>query len=303
PTTLRADELGALITAFTALFDLQPGAEVTCEANPDTVDVAYLEALRAGGVERLSIGVQSFDRAVLEALDRVHPASSARRAFAAARRAGFTNVSVDLIYGARGETLPSWVRTLDEAIALRPEHLSCYALTVEPNTRLGRSVATGTLVPPEPDLQADMYEAACERLAAAGYRHYEVSNWAFPGFESRHNLGYWEGRAYLGLGAGAHSFRSDRRWWNVRPPERYLALVEDGRPPLGGGERLTEQEARLEHLLLALRRADGLPVEEVPPDVAASFAERGLSVLEGDRFLPTEPGMLLANEMVLALSP
>ena len=303
PTTLPAGDLGAVIRGFRSLFDVEDGAEITCEANPDTVDDGYLEALRATGVNRLSIGVQSFDAGVLEALERVHPASSARRAYWAARRAAFSNVGIDLIYGARGETLGSWTRTLDEAIELRPDHLSCYALTIEPNTRLGRAVATGSAPPPDADLQADMYDAACERLAAAGYRHYEVSNWAVPGFESRHNTGYWEGRPYVGLGAGAHSFRSGRRWWNVRPPQRYLELVEEGRIPLGGEERLSEDGARLEALLLSLRRVEGVPAGAVPPELAASLAGRGLGVREDDRFRLTDRGLLVANEVVLALSP
>jgi oxygen-independent coproporphyrinogen-3 oxidase len=284
-------------------FEVETDAEVTSEANPDTVDESSLAALRAAGVTRLSMGVQSFDPSVLESLERIHSADSARRAYAHARGAGFENVNLDFIYGARGETIESWRRTLHEAVALRPEHLSCYALTIEPGTPLGGKVVSGEVPPPDPDLQAGMFELACEALAEAGYRHYEVSNWALPGHECVHNLGYWEGRPYLGLGAGAHSYRDRRRWWNVRPPARYIELAMAGRSPVGGDERLSEDQVRLERILLGIRSAEGLPAAEVSPDSASELVGRGLARLERDRLTLTERGMLLANEAVLALSP
>src|SRR5207245_4757965 len=173
------------------------------------------------------------------------------QAFHAARAAGYEDVNLDLMYGTDGETFDSWRCTLTEAIELGPDHLSCYALTIESATPLGREVAVGARPGPDPDLQADMFHMACELLAAAGYVHYEISNWAKPGHECVHNLGYWEGRPYLGLGAGAHSFRAARRWWNLRPPAAYIATVEEGRAPLGGGETLTADGVRLERVSLA----------------------------------------------------
>jgi oxygen-independent coproporphyrinogen-3 oxidase len=303
PTTLPPKAIGRLLQGFRERFDVQPDAEITSEANPDTVDEAYLRELRSAGINRLSMGVQSFDPVVLEALERIHSADSARRAFAAAREAGYDDVNLDFIYGAVGERLESWRRTLEEAVALRPEHLSCYALTIEPGTPLGARVASGETPPPDPDLQAEMFELTCELLGRAGYRHYEVSNWALPGHECVHNLGYWEGRPYLGLGAGAHSYRERHRWWNVRPPARYIELATAGDSPIGGEERLTEEEARLEHVLLGIRSAEGLPLREVAPEAAAELVERGLATLTRDRLALTERGMLLANEAVLALSP
>lgn len=302
PTTVPAEGLGALLRSLRGTFRLAPGAEVTVEANPDTVDEPYLSRLLEAGVTRLSMGVQSFDPAVLAALERVHSAASARAAYAAARRAGFRDVNLDLIYGAHGEGLESWRRTLEEAVALGPDHLSCYALTVEPATPLGRKVRLGLVPPPDPDLQAEMYEAACELLARAGYEHYEVSNWARPGHRCLHNLGYWEGRPYLGLGAGAHSFRDPARWWNVRPPQQYLELVEAGRLPVGGEEALSEEDRRLERLLLSLRVAEGVPAEWVPAGEAERFVEEGLARVGGGRFALTDRGMFLANEVVLALA-
>jgi len=302
PTTLDADELARLLARLRERFDLEPGAEVTIEANPDTVDEEKLAALREAGYTRLSMGAQSFDQRVLDALERVHGPASVHRAFAAARAAGHTDVNLDLIYGANGETLASWRRTLEETIALRPEHVSAYALTIEPATPLGRKVQTGLVPGPEPDLQADMFDLACELLGEAGYGHYEVSNWAFPGFECRHNLGYWRKQPYLGLGAGAHSYRDGRRWWNVRPPAEYLDVVEHGQRPVGGEERLTPEDERLEDVFLKLRILEGVPVASVDRDVASGFLQQGLLRRRDGHLVPTERGMLLLNELVLALA-
>jgi putative oxygen-independent coproporphyrinogen III oxidase len=300
PTTLPVSTLNGLVSRLRDVFDVFDDAEFTVEANPDTVDEPYLRALLAAGVTRLSIGVQSFDSEVLRSLDRIHSAESPRIAFKAARAAGFDNVNLDLIYGADGETVESWACTLEEAISLGPEHLSCYALTVEPNTLLGRQVAAGVRSAPDPDVQADMYDLACEALRAAGYHHYEVSNWAQPGLESVHNRGYWEGRPYLGLGAGAHSHRDGRRWWNVRPPAEYIHLATSGTAPVGGEEVLSEEDRRLERLLLGLRTTSGVSADSLEGDRMAPYVTDGLAVVRNDRIALTDRGMLLANEIVLA---
>ena len=303
PTTLPVNEIGALIGRFRSAFTIRPDAEITSEANPDTVDEPYLRALRAAGVHRLSIGLQSFDPSVLRALERIHSPESAVLAFAAARRAGYDDVNLDLIYGAEGETLASWLETLRRTIALAPDHVSAYALTIEPATALGRRVAAATIPPPDPDLQADMYGAACELLGGAGYEHYEVSNWAMPGHRCVHNMGYWDGRPYLGLGAGAHSHRDGRRWWNVRPPQQYLDTVAGGREPIGGEETLDAEERRLERLLLGLRTAEGVPEEWVGGAARAEeFVAQGLAARRTGRVALTDRGMLLANELVIALA-
>jgi len=302
PTTLPAAMVADLIGRLRRLFAVARSAEVTSEANPDTVDERYLAELLEAGITRLSLGVQSFDPAVLEALERVHSAESARRAFDAARSAGFSDVNLDLIYGAEGETLESWRRTLEEAIGLGPEHLSCYALTVEPSTPLGRKVAAGVVPSPDQDLQADMYSVACELLSEGGHEHYEVSNWARPGHRCAHNLGYWRGRPYLGLGAGAHSYRDGARWWNVRPPTQYVAMSAKGERPIGGRERLTEQERQMERLLLGLRTADGVPSDWVQPECAREFVAAGLAERRNGHLSLTDRGMFLANEVVLSLA-
>ncbi len=302
PTTLPADELVNVIDHFRRVFAFDRAAEVTVEANPDTVDRRSLAVLRAGGVNRLSMGVQSFDRSVLVALERVHQPESACRAFGDARAAGFDDVNLDLIFGAHGETLDSWRRTLEQTLSLRPEHVSAYALTVEPATPLGRAVASGATPQPDPDLQAEMFELACDALGAAGYGHYEVSNWAQPGHECRHNLGYWERRPYLGLGAGAHSWSDGRRWWNVRPPQQYLDAVESGTVPLGGEEHLDEDASRLEAVFLGLRTSAGVATGDVDRTLAAPFVDGGLLVERDGRMVLTERGLFLANDVVLALA-
>jgi putative oxygen-independent coproporphyrinogen III oxidase len=302
PTTLDDADLARVLAGLRGRFDVEPGAEVTIEANPDTIDATKLAALREAGYTRLSMGAQSFDQQVLDALERMHGPASVRRAFEAARAAGHTNVNLDLIYGANGETLASWRRTLEEAIELGPEHVSAYALTIEPATPLGRKVQAGLVPGPDPDLQADMFDLACEQLGEAGYGHYEVSNWALSGFECRHNLGYWRKQPYLGLGAGAHSSRDGRRWWNLRPPAEYLDAVQRGIRPIGGEERLTQEEERLEEIFLKLRILEGVPVTSVADEVASGFMEQGLLRRVDGHLVPTERGMLLLNELVLALT-
>jgi putative oxygen-independent coproporphyrinogen III oxidase len=302
PTTLPIRSLVALLDQLRNRFAFAAGTEITIEANPDTVDETYLSAMLEAGADRLSLGVQSFDPTVLAALERIHSPDASRAAFAAARRAGFTNLSVDLIYGAHGETVESWSRTIGEVVSLQPEHISCYALTIEPATSLGRQVAAGLVPAPDPDVQADLYDLACAALRDAEYEHYEVSNWAMPGYRSVHNMGYWEGRPYLGLGAGAHSYRDGSRWWNVRPPQQYVAMLERGEKPVGGSERLTSDERRLERLLLGLRVADGIPEAWVGSERAASFVERGLMTRLNGRVALTEEGLFLANEVVSGLA-
>jgi putative oxygen-independent coproporphyrinogen III oxidase len=302
PTTLEVADLKSILARLRHAYAVTPDAEVTIEANPDTVDRTKLEGLLEAGYGRLSMGAQSFDPLVLASLERLHDPASVGRAMRDVRAAGYANVNLDLIYGAHGETLESWERTLCETVDLGPEHVSAYALTIEPSTPLGRKVQQGVVSAPDPDLQADMFELACEVLGGAGYEHYEVSNWAKPGFACVHNLGYWERRPYLGLGAGAHSYRDDRRWWNVRPPEEYLSLVEAGTLPAGGEEILEPSDAYLEEVFLRLRILEGVPSSWVEPVAAAPLLAGGLLRDDDGALVPTERGMLVLNELVLALT-
>jgi putative oxygen-independent coproporphyrinogen III oxidase len=319
PTLLPPGELARVLERLRALLPHAPGAEVTVEANPETVDRAVADGLAAAGVTRVSMGAQSFDDRVLAALGRTHGAARVGRALAALRAAGLPAVNLDLIYGCPGEDDASWAATLAAAVALGPEHLSAYALGIEPATRFGRLVAAGRMVPPDDDLLADRYEAACAALAAAGYAHYEFSNWGrgelhaagpwLPGHASRHNLAYWRRGRYLGLGAGAHEFDGATRSWNVAGVPAYLAAVRAARRPTAGRERLDATGARFEALALRLRTADGLDPAEaralgVDPAGAPAAELRDAGLLApGPRLRLTERGMFLHGEVVARLAP
>ena len=229
PSLMAPEWLASIFQAARAGFDLTPEAEITLEANPGTVDVDYLAALRALGVNRLSFGVQSADSAELALLGREHDFAAVIEAVAQARAVGFDNFNLDLIYSVPGQTLASWERSLRAVLALRPPHLSLYCLTIEPGTPMQRWLNGGQIAAPDPDLAADQYGLACELLAQAGLDHYEISNWAQPGRACEHNLTYWRNGEYLGLGAGAHGHAAGVRYHVVKQPRVYLRrLAEPG---------------------------------------------------------------------------
>lgn len=270
------------------------GAEVTVEANPDAVSAASIQTYADGGVTRLSFGVQSMDDDVLTSLGRTHDPDNVHRAVAWTRDAGVGTFNLDLIMGAAGETGASWARTLDAVVDLDPPHISAYGLTVEPGTPL----AADPTRHPDDDDQATKYLRTVEVLAAAGYEWYEVSNWARPGHECRHNRLYWEAGDYLGFGCAAHSHRAGRRWWNLHTPERYIDAVAEGRATEAAGETLDEETRRLEALQLTLRTRDGVPTEALDLDDPALA---GLVTPAGDRLVLTPEGRLLANEVAIRL--
>ncbi len=239
PSLLRGEQLMRILDAI----DRADGAEVTVECNPDSVDAAKFAAFRAGGVNRLSFGVQSMVPHVLAALGRTHDPANVRRAVMLARDAGFERVNLDLIYGTPGESPADWQRSLDGALELGVDHVSVYALTVEPATALGRQVAAGAPAPDD-DLQADAYLRADDVLSAAGLEWYEVSNWARPGQECRHNELYWTGGEYAGIGCAAHGHTGGRRWWTFRTPERYIAAVNGNVTTVAGFEDLDAADPR-----------------------------------------------------------
>ncbi len=271
------------------------GAEVTVECNPDDLTPELARTYAAGGVTRLSIGVQSLVPEVLATLGREHDPANVARAAEAAHGAGLP-FNVDLVYGAAGETLDQWATTLDAAIALEPVHVSAYALTVEAGTPLAADPARH----PDDDTQADQYQLATERLGAAGYEWYEISNWARSGHECRHNLLYWTGGEYLAIGCAAHGHRDGVRAWNLRTPERYVAAIEAGRSPVAGSEALDADGRRVEGLQLAIRTRDGVAATDVDPQVVDDLA--GLVVRRGDRVVLTPEGRLLANEVAIRLT-
>lgn len=227
PSLLAPEWLALIFQAVRDGFELAPEAEISLEANPGTVDADYLAALRALGVNRLSFGVQSADAGELALLGREHDFAAVVEAVAQARAAGFDNFNLDLIYGVPGQSLSTWERTLEAALALQPPHLSLYCLTIESGTPMHRWLNAGQIAAPDPDLAADQYDLACERLAQAGLAHYEISNWARPGHACQHNLTYWRNGEYLGLGAGAHGHAAGVRYHVVRQPRVYLRRLSD----------------------------------------------------------------------------
>ena len=288
PTLVPAESLLGVLASL----PLAPSAEVTLEANPDDVTAEVAGALVSGGVTRVSIGVQSMVPHVLGALGRTHDPGNVTMAVQRLRGARVGDLNVDLIYGAAGESLADWERTLVEALALAPDHVSAYALTVEAGTPLYDDRARH----PDDDDQADKYLLADRLLTGAGYRNYEISNWARPGRECRQNLLYWSQGDYLGLGCAAHSHRGGRRWWSVRTPERFIAAVEAGLPVEAGAEQLGPEARELEGLQLRVRTSEGVPAAAVPTEVAHL-----VDVGADGRARLTVEGRLLANEVAVRL--
>ncbi|WP_136024300.1 radical SAM family heme chaperone HemW [Microbacterium sp. K27] len=308
PTLLPADDLARMLDAASDAFGLAEGAEVTVEANPDTVTPEVARILADAGVTRMSVGMQSAVPHVLAALDRTHRPENVRTAVAAAKDAGLA-VSVDLIYGAPGESLSDWEASLDAALALEPDHISAYALIIEDGTKLARQIRRGEVPTPDDDLQADMYELADARLADGGFDWYEVSNWArTPDRRSRHNLAYWRGSDWWGFGPGAHSHVAGLRWWNVKHPAAYAQRLSASESPAAGTERPDEESRTLERILLLSRIREGIAVDDVPSAnrsrVAGLMAD-GLvdpvAALQG-RIQLTLRGRLLADAVVRQLT-
>lgn len=308
PTLLDPDDLARMLTAVDRQWRLAPDAEVTVEANPETVDVPTLRRLRAAGVTRLSLGMQSTAGHVLQVLDRRHTPGRATEAVAQAREAGFRHVSLDLIYGTPTERGEDFTASLAAALAAGVDHVSAYALLVEEGTALAGRVRRGEVPPPDDDVAADRYVTADETLSAAGFGWYEVSNWArTPDARCRHNLGYWTGGDWWGAGPGAHSHVDGVRWWNVKHPATYAARLAAGRSPGHARERLTDGQRHLEDVMLRLRLAEGLPLAALSaPGRQAAQQQVGDGLLSADdhaagRAVLTRRGRLLADAVTRAL--
>ncbi|HEV2891970.1 MAG TPA: radical SAM family heme chaperone HemW [Frankiaceae bacterium] len=303
PTLLPPEDLARILAAIRDELGLRPGAEVTTEANPETVTPASLAALREAGFDRISLGMQSAVPHVLATLERRHTPGRAAQAAAEARAAGFDRVSLDLIYGTPGETDDDWRASLDAVLDADPGHVSAYSLTVEPGTRLH---AQGAAV--DPDVQADRYELADDLLTRAGYGWYEISNWARTDADRcRHNELYWRDGDWWGVGPGAHSHVGGVRWWNVRLPREHAAAVAAGRSPAQAREVLDDESRRVERVLLGVRLAGGHPatdLDDTGREAAAGLADDGLldaAALAGGTLVLTRRGRLLADGVVLRL--
>ena len=308
PTLLPAEHLGLVIDEIRDRFGLADDVEITTEANPESVTPAYFSKLRDAGFTRVSIGMQSAVPHVLEVLDRRHRPGRPEQAVAEARRAGFDHVNLDLIYGAPYETDADWQASLDAAVGTSADHISAYALVVEEGTALARQVRAGVVPAPDDDVLADRYVMADETLLAAGYEWYEVSNWArSDAGRCRHNELYWTDSNWWGLGPGAHSHVSGVRWWNVKHPTRYAALIESGHSPAAGRETLDDQARLTERVMLGIRMRAGLPVDELPDSamrVLPQLTSWGLADLDAaadGRVALTQRGRLLADAVVREL--
>jgi oxygen-independent coproporphyrinogen-3 oxidase len=302
PTLLDAGDLTRVVGAIRDEFGLVPGAEVTTEANPDSVTADSLRRLREGGVNRLSFGMQSAVPHVLRTLDRTHDPRRVPDVVRWAREAGFEQISLDLIYGTPGESLADWETSVDAALACEPDHLSAYSLIVEDGTALARRVRRGELPMPDEDDLADKYLLVDERVGKAGLEWYEVSNWARDAASRcRHNLLYWTGADWWGVGPGAHSHVGGVRWWNVKHPVAYADRIAAGASPAHAREVLSEEDRHVERVLLELRLDTGLPLDvldDAGRAAVSDLAARDLVAVEGDRLVLTQQGRLLADGVV-----
>ncbi len=314
PSLLSATQIERLLHACRRAFAVDEEAEITLEANPGTLDQEHLTGLRAAGVNRLSMGAQSFDAELLRTLGRIHSPADIRQAVYSARAAGFTSINLDLMFGLPAQTIEHWRETLNQALALHPEHLSLYSLIIEEGTPFYTWTQEGKIIPADEDLCADMYEYADERLQAAGYENYEISNWALPGHQCRHNLTYWHNLPYLGMGAGAYSSFGGRRFSNVLEPLEYIRLLKARLRPEADSETVGRVQEMTETAFLGLRTAMGLHLPTFEQRFGEPFAqfvgerlhvigEAGLVEQTQDWLRLSKRGRLLGNKVFLQMLP
>lgn len=302
PSRLGGEGIRDLILLVRRYFSPGESAEVTIEANPDDVTAESASAWRVSGVNRVSLGVQTFDDRVLEWMHRTHDAAQAVEAVRILRATGIENVSIDLIFALPESLGRSWESDLRQGLSLEPDHISLYGLTIEPRTPLARWQKRGRVVPAEEDRYAADFLLADELTAAEGYTHYEVSNFARPGRESRHNSAYWTGAEYLGMGPSAHSFDGETRRWNVAPYARWLELLESGHSVIEGTERLTEENRRSEKVYLGLRTANGLMASGSDRVTARRWSDEGWAKIEGEIVRLTPEGWLRLDSLAAGLT-
>ena len=307
PTLLSAAQFEELADCLFRSFPFAPEIEFTVEANPDDVTIETLVLLRNLGVNRLSLGVQSLNDEELAFLKRRHSAHQAEEALEAIRNAGFKSLSADLIYGLPGQSLSAWLKTLGRILTFNPDHLSCYELTLENHTPLGRMLVEGKIRKIDEEAEREFFLTTSLFLEERGYLHYEVSNFARPGHFCRHNLKYWQHVPYLGLGPSAHSYRDGVRWWNHRSVEAYCLALGRDLAPVEGAETLSENQSRLERLMLGFRTREGVSVDEIrdcpqADSILRQLIDSGLVVLQEGRIHPTLDGYLVADSLPLLLA-
>jgi putative oxygen-independent coproporphyrinogen III oxidase len=306
PSLLTAPQLAKLMKNLRRHFAFAPDTEFTLEANPDDMSADKLALYRDLGINRLSLGVQSFDEAELRFLQRRHTALQTAAALELIRAAGFRNLGLDLMYGLPGQSLDAWTKTLETALTFNPEHLSCYQLTLAPQTPMGRRFAAGSLTPLDEETQREFFLLTANFLSARNYLHYEVSNFAREEkYICRHNLKYWTRTPYLGLGPGAHSFLAGRRWWNLSSVEKYAAALNAGESPVAEAETLTPEQIRLETLALGFRTREGVSLatlrEQPGADATvAALGRDGLVRVDRGRVIATSQGLVVADCLPLS---
>ncbi len=308
PSLLKEKDIAKIMGKLKGEWRLSSKVEITSEVNPGTLSDKGIKAMLDSGINRISIGVQSLDDKALRLLGRMHDAADAIRALRDAQRGGFRNISVDLIYGIPGQDNKSWKTTLDEIARLRPEHVSTYELTPEKDTLLHEQLEKDNLCLPDENTVAEMYYSAIDTLEACGYGHYEISNFALPGYECRNNLNYWDRGEYIGIGAGAHSFRNGMRFANVGDVESYMNAINEDRLPVTEEMVLTPQDTVKETLFLGLRKKEGIELSEMPAETVEKMKETlGNLVLQDliepsdNRIKLTRKGLLLCNEVIVRL--
>jgi oxygen-independent coproporphyrinogen-3 oxidase len=307
PTLLPAEHLGQVLRALDDTFGLASDCEITTEANPDSVNARSLEELRSVGFNRISFGVQSVKSHVLRVLDRTHDSERVGEVVTAAKQAGFSSISIDLIYGTPGESARDFVESVDYALSLPIDHLSAYALIVEQGTKFGAAVRRGDVVMPNDDETAEKYLMLDEQMSKAGFPWYELSNWSKPGYECRHNQAYWLSADWWGLGAGAHSHLDGERWWNIKHPGAYIEAASAANSPAAGSEVLSESEREVERVMLQIRMRGGLALKEFTEKQRVKlgdFYQRGLliqSQWDAGRAELSVEGRLLADQVVREL--
>ena len=305
PSILSENNISKILGTATSIYSVNPGAEVSIEANPKAITFEKAKSFLSSGINRISMGIQSFNNAELLILGRSHNAADALSTFKELRRAGVKNISLDLIYGIPGQTLEQWGNTLMTALELGPEHISAYELTPEHGTPLFEHLKQGTLIMPDEDTLADMFYKGIEMLSDHGYTHYEISNFAKPGFECRHNLNYWDRGEYIGVGAGAHSFSGGIRTANIRDVQKYIEGVNNGTLPVSETTEITEEEALSEQIFLGLRKTKGISLNLFPSETAETIKKavkdnqlHGLIELNGNNLRSTRKGLILNNEVI-----
>ena len=296
PSLLEIEQIERLLTALLTKSPTPP-IEITLEANPGDLTLDKLLALRKMGINRLSIGVQSFDNAELQLLGRRHNAEQARQAVRDAQTAGFDNISIDLMYALPDETITTWKRDINEALALNVQHISCYCLSYESGTPLTNKLNAGQIVSVDEDIENRMYDELCKTLTANGFIHYEVSNFALPKKQAKHNTSYWNNIPYIGLGAGAHSYDGHKRRWNIADLEAYVKRMLSG-SEYWEEEMLTEEQKNIEHVMLGLRTNLGIPLTNDLKVKAQPMIEKGLLKIKDGNIIATQSGLHILNRII-----